>query len=315
MFPLTSDIYETMTCSGSNTLVVGRPTDSQYEQLCSSSGIKTATGSCGTSACNSPVGPHDRKLSPRKTREKVREDLRDYVLLMLGAPVVKVELDQQSLDLAVDQSMKIFEDYAGREYFDYYTFFTIPGKSVYKMPDDVGMIRNVFYKETAKLGFQASDLDGAIPLDYMYSGGASMMGGMVNPVQPMWGKMGEWVLYKQYESMFARTSSNLGGWEWVSDLGHIKLYPIPCGSQKVMVHYLQKCKDWKEVNQAMQEGALAHAMIMLGHIRGKYAQPPGPGGGMALDGDYMRTKGWELKEKWQEELIYKFGDILPITLD
>jgi hypothetical protein len=63
-------------------------------------------------------------LSPRKYREKVREDLKDYVLLMLGAPVVKVELDQQQLDLAVDQSMKIFEDYAGREYFDYYTFFT-----------------------------------------------------------------------------------------------------------------------------------------------------------------------------------------------
>jgi hypothetical protein len=83
-----------------------------------------------------------------------------------------------------------------------------------------------------------------------------------------------------------------------------------------MVHYLQKCKDWKEVTQAMQEGALAHAMIMLGHIRGKYQQPPGPGGGMSLDGDYMRTKGWELKEKWQEELITKFGDFqLPITLD
>ena len=35
---------------------------------------------------------------------------------------------------------------------------------------------------------------------------------------------------------------------------------------------------------------------------------------MALDGEYMKTKGWELKEKWQEELITKFGDILPITL-
>jgi len=65
----------------------------------------------------------------------------------------------------------------------------------------------------------------------------------------------------------------------------------------------------------MQEGALAHTMIMLGHIRGKYQAPPGPGGGMQLDGEYMRDKGWELKEKWQEELIYKFGDIPPITMD
>ncbi len=318
MFQLTIPIYLTMTCSGSNTLVIGRPSQQQFDQFCGSSGAKASTGSCGTAACNAPVAPHDRKLSPRKTREKVREDIKDYVLLMLGAPVVKVELDQQNLDLAVDQSMKVFEEYAGREFFDYYTFYTSPGKSVYKMPDDVGVIRNVFYKETGQMGFQASDLDGAIPLEYMYpggGGGGGSMGGLMNPVQPMWGNMGEWVLYKQYEQMFSRVSSNLGGWEWVSDTGHVKLYPVPCRNQKVMVHYLQKCKDWKEVNQAMQEGALAHAMIMLGHIRGKYQQPPGPGGGMSLDGEYMKTKGWELKEKWQEELIYKFGDIPAITMD
>jgi hypothetical protein len=256
-------------------------------------------------------------MTPRKNREKVREDIRDYVLLMLGAPTVKVELDQQALDLAVDQSLKVFEDYAGREYYDYYTFRSIPGQSVYKMPDDVGLIRNVFYKEQGTFAFQAADLDGAIPLEYFYPGGAysSIQGGLIDPVQPIWGRMGEWVLYKQYEQMFSRVSSNIGGWEWVGDMRAIKLYPTPFKSQVVIVHHLQKCKDWKEVTQAMQEGALAHAMIILGHIRGKYTNIPGPQGGQQLDGEYMKTKGWELKEKWQEELIIKFGDVLPITMD
>jgi hypothetical protein len=236
---------------------------------------------------------------------------------MLGGPTVKLELDSQALDLAVDQSLMVFEEYAGREYYDYYTFRSRPGQSVYKLPDDVGAVRNVFYKEQGTFAFQAADLDGAIPIEYFYPGGAysSIQGGLIDPVQPIWGRMGEWVLYKQYEQMFSRVSSNIGGWEFVSDTGHIKLYPTPCRCSIVIVHYLQKCKDWKQVTQAMQEGALAHAMIMLGHIRGKYQQPPGPGGGMALDGDYMRQKGWELKEKWQEELIYKFGDIVPITMD
>lgn len=303
-------------CCGTNTLVIGRPSQGKFDQLCSS-GTKTGPAGCsGTSACGSFTGPNDRKIGPRKHREKTRENIKDYVLLMLGAPVVKVELDDQQLDLAVDQSMKIFEDYAGREFFDYYTFPSIPGKSVYKMPDDVGMIRNVFYKEQGTFAFTGSDLGGVIPLDYFYPGsGSAMSAGMLNPTQPIWGNMGEWVLYKQYEQMYSRISSNLGGWEWVSDFGHIKLYPTPCRSHTVMVHYLQKCKDWKEVNQAMQEGALCHAMIMLGHIRGKYQQPPGPGGGMALDGEYMKTKGWELKEKWQEELITRFGDLPYISMD
>lgn len=293
-------------------LAVGRPTQEKYESLCKNG------NDCGggTAACRY-VTPHGRKLSSRKNREKVREDIKDYVLLMLGAPTVDVELDQQHLDLVVNQAMKIFEDFAGREYFGYHTFRTIPGKSVYKMPDDIGVIRNVFYKEEGTFAFQASDLDGAIPIEYFYPGGAysSIQGGLIDPVQPIWGRMGEWVLYKQYEQMFSRTSSNLGGWEWIDDLQHIKLYPTPYNHQMVIVHHLEKCKDWKEVHQAMQEGALAHAMIALGHIRGKYASPPGPGGGMQLDGDYMKQKGWELKEKWQEELIYKFGDLPPISMD
>lgn len=302
-----------MAC-GNQTLVINRPSQAQYNNSCGST-TKSVASTCNQDSCKY-VAAHDRVIGPRKHREKVREDIKDYVLLMLGAPVVKVELDAQQLDLAVNQSLKIFEDFAGREFFDYYTFNTTPGKSVYKLPDDVGIVRNVFYREQgANFAFNSQDLGGVLPLEYFYPGSAGGSTGMINPVQPMWGNMGEWVLFKQYENMYARTSSQLGGWEWVSDLGHIKLYPVPCGCNTAMVHYLQKCKDWKEVSQAMQEGALAHAMIMLGHIRGKYASPPGPGGGMQLDGEYMKTKGWELKDKWQEELIYKFGDLPPITMD
>jgi hypothetical protein len=303
-------------------LVIGRPSQSDYTQGCSSSAGNTSNGAtvvgCAAGTpCHSPVAPHDRNLSSRPHREKVREDIKDYVMLMLGAPTIKLELDSQALDLAVDQALMVFEEYAGREFFDYYTFNTQGGRSVYKMPDDVGVIRNVFYKKAPQFAFQSQDLNGAIPIEYFYPGGAysSIQGGLIDPIQPIWGRMGEWVLYKQYEQMYSRVSSQIGGWEWVGDQNYVKLYPTPSHNQLVIVHYLQKCKDWKQVTQAMQEGALCHAMIILGHIRGKYQSPPGPSGGMQLDGEYMRTKGWELKEKWQEELIYKFGDILPISLD
>ena len=241
-------------CGGSNTLAISRPSQNAYDSMCATGGTKTSTDGCTSDACKY-VGPHDRKVGPRKHREKVREDIKDYVLLMLGAPVVKVELDAQNLDLCVNQALRIFEEYAGREYYDYHTFRSFPGKSVYKMPDHVGLVRNVFYKEQGTFAFQAADLDGAIPVEYFYPGGAysSIQGGLIDPIQPIWGRMGEWVLYKQYEQMFSRVSSNIGGWEWVSDLGWIKLYPTPCQSQTVIVHFLQKCKDWKEVTQAMQK--------------------------------------------------------------
>lgn len=265
-----------------------------------------------------PVDPLDKaKLSPRRNRDKVREQIRDYCLLMLGAPVIKLELDDQQMDLCIDQTLKIIEQYAGREYYDYYVFNTVPGKSIYEMPPDVGYIRNVHYKKHPQFAFQSTDLNGAIPIEYFYPGGAysSIQGGLIDPVQPMWGRMGEWVLYKQYEQMYSRVSSNIGGWEWVGGYKNVKLYPVPYRVQAVIVHYMQKMKDWDQVEQSMQEGALAHAKIILGRIRSKYQAPPGPGGGMQLDGQQLLQEGLEEYKQWKEDLIYKFGEPLGPTLD
>ena len=290
-----------------NTLVISRPSKSNV-----------STTQCPSSCSNlGPVDPLNKsQLGPRPNREKVRMQIRDYILHMLGAPALKLEIDEQNIDFCVDQALKILEDYAPREYFSYYTFLTSPGKSVYEMPPDVGIVRNVYYKEQGTFAFQSEDLQGSIPIEYFYPGGAyaSIQGGLIDPVQPIWGRMGEWVLYKQYEQMYSRVSSNLGGWEWVGDLKHVKLYPVPHAASRVIVHYIQQNKDWRNVTQAMQEGSLTYAKEILGRIRSKYPAPPGPGGGLQLDGQALLQEAREDREKWMENLIYRWGDILGISL-
>ena len=254
-------------------------------------------------------------LGSRKNRSKVIAQIKDYVLLMLGAPVISIELDQQQLDACVDLSLQVLEDYAPREYFQLYVFLTSPGKSIYKMPPEVGYIRNISYKDVPTFNFSASDLGGAIPLEYFYPGGAynSIQGGMIDPMQPIWGNMGEWVLYKQYEQMYSNIASNTGGWEWHGSYDQIKIYPIPMRSHSVIVHYIQKNKDWNRVTQAMQEGAIAFAKIMLGRIRSKIKNPPGPNGGVQLDGDTILAEGLQEKKDWEERLLTRFGDVLGPT--
>ena len=306
-----------MSCS-SNTLIINRPSNpSNAGAGCTNnSAVLARSVSCTDGGSCGLLGPVDRKIGKRKNREKVREQLKDYIMLSLGAPSVKLEFNSQQLDMFVDVAMQEAEDYAGDEFYDYYVFSTVAGKSVYKMPDDVGIIKNVYYKEQGTFAFQASDLDGAIPVEYFYPGGAyaSIQGGLIDPLQPIWGRAGEWVLYKQYEQMYSRLSSNIGGFEFVGDTGYVKLYPTPCKCSRVAVRYVQKCKDWKEAYTVLRDGALAEAMITLGHIRGKFTNIPGPSGGVQLDGDYMRTKGWELKEKWRENLIQRYGGLLEITM-
>ena len=229
---------------------------------------------------------------------------------MLGAPTVTLEFDEQNIDFCIKWALKIVEDYAPREYFSYYTFITQPGKSVYELPPEVGFVRDVSYRNTPTFSFQASDLDGAIPIEYFYPGGAysSIQGGLIDPLQPIWGRMGEWVLYKQYERMYARVSSSLGGWEWVGGFRHIKLYPVPTIPQLVIVNHIQRMKDWQEVTQSMNEGALSFAKEILGRVRSKIKNPPGPGGGIQMDGEQLLAEAKEEREKWKEDLIWRFGE-------
>jgi hypothetical protein len=299
----------TTTSCNNNTLFISRPTKD--------AAMQTASNPCPTSCLGvtDPVGCG--KIGPRRSREKVREQIKDIVLSFLGAPVMKVELSEQNLDIAIDLALQVFEDYAPREYFTYYVFNTVPGKSIYTLPPDVGLVRNVFYKKQPSLTFNASDLGGALPIEYYYPGGsyASIQGGLLDPNQPIYGRMGEWVLYKQYEQMYSRLSSQIGGWEWIDGLCNIKLYPIPCRCWPVIVHYLQKKTDFKQVTQAMWEGALCFAKQMLGEMRRKYKQLPGPQGGVQLNGEELLREGIEGQEKWENRLVLRYGDILPITMD
>ena len=255
-------------------------------------------------------------LGPRPSRGKIIGQLKDYILLMLGAPVVTVELDMQQLDAAVDLSLQIYEEWAPMEFFRYYVFATVPGKSIYKMPPDVGYIRNVYYKTTSTSSFQASDLGGAIPIEYFYPGGAyaSIQGGMIDPTTPIWGRAGEWSLYQSYEYQYSKIASNIGGWEWYGGYGDIKLYPKPHRPHHCIVQYIQKNNDWTRVQEAMQDGALAFAKIMLGRIRSKIKNPPGPNGGVQLEGDTLLQEGNADLKEWKQDLLTRYGDILPITL-
>jgi len=290
-----------MPSCGPSTLIISTPTQN--------------SDSCCTTSCNN-LGPVDcpNTIGPRRNRGKVIEQIKDYVILMLGGPVIDLELDDQQLDLAVKQTLKVMEYFAPREFFRYYTFATLPGKSVYKMPDDVGYIRNVFYRQTAEFAFQSTDLQGALPIEYFYPGGAysSIQGGLIDPIQPIWGRMGEWVLYKMYERMYSRVSSGLGGWEFIGGYRYIKIYPIPYRAYHVIVQYMQRCNDWDDVILAMQEGALAHAKMMLGTIRKKYQGGLGPSGGMTLDGEAMYQEGKAEYVQFKEDLLFKWGDIPPI---
>ena len=252
---------------------------------------------------------NEDRLQPRKNRERIREQMGDYVMLMLGAPVVKVELDRQQLSLAVDEALRVFEEHAPASYYQYFYFMTTAGQARYKLPPDIGLIRQVFWRS----GYTHCDnlstaLDGAIALPHMNDGLTDYYGYFMGytTAAPMYGRSGEWVLMQQYNEMYKRLSSANGGWEWGPE-NEILLYPNPLGNEWVCVHYLQRMKEWPEVVTWMQQYALAEAKEMLGRIRSKYATVPGPNGGLTLDGPQLISEAREDKPLLLQQLLDKWA--------
>lgn len=254
-------------------------------------------------------------LSSRAGREPLREQIADYVLLSLGAPRLKVELDKQQLSLCVDEALRRFEEYAPSSAFEYYYFQTTPGVSRYEMPCDVGLVRGVYWN-TNEACNRADAMGGAFPIRFGDGMGADTYGFFsgFTPQAPVWGRMGEWTVMKSYQEMYSRMTSSEGSWTWGPE-NVIILFPNPAISSWVIVHYLQRMREWDEVFSWMQDYALAHAKEILGRVRSKFSTLPGPGGGASLDGQQLLSEAKDEKEKLREDLYatYAVDHMVPIV--
>ena len=76
-----------MTNCNNNTLFIWRPSQDQAQAAMNNSCQSSCLG------LTDPVGCGTR-ISARRSREKVREQIKDAVLNRLGAPVVKIEMDE-----------------------------------------------------------------------------------------------------------------------------------------------------------------------------------------------------------------------------
>lgn len=248
-------------------------------------------------------------IGDRPKREAVREEIADYVLAMLGAPMVRIELDRQQLSIAVDEALKRYENGCGKSNYAYSHFTTIPGINRYELKGDIGIINNVFF--SGGMNCYGADIAVATSVeatDIIDFAGANIPGmgyggyGSYNTSTPFQASLGEWHLMQSYSKMFSRVSSMETTWEIASG-NSIMLYPSPRSARNVGVHYLQRKKDWPEAASWMKDYALALAKEMLGRVRSKYDRYVSPGGGVTLDGASLLAEAREDKTSLSDSLI------------
>jgi hypothetical protein len=200
-----------------------------------------------------------------------RQAISDYIMRMLGYPVVGVELEPVMIDQAIDVAL---EEYlaTGAVEKAYYSMPAKPETNVYDLPDEIGTVTNVVYPMPFQImAGSAQDMFSFAAYNAPFGPGTgNMLHGSAN--------LG---IFYEYIQNRNRLVGNDITWEVVDN--KIYLYPYPKMGQPIIVQYSKNIYTIQDPEQKaistsnswgiywIQRYSLAVSKNMLGLVRGKYS--------------------------------------------
>jgi len=229
------------------------------------------------------------------------EELRQWILRRLGAPVQKVELCEENVSDAVEQARRWFAAKKGVKKF--FKFQALPNKVDYLLDCQIDQVLEVAFEESKNdlsLVYSPFTLpDEAIPYSVFATGGVS--GGIYS----------DYVQTLQYIEMAKRILSAELDYRFDQDSRTLYLSPPPSVAKFVIlqakVHFVKIEELSERDHDLLKRYALACAREDLAWIRGKYDSYPGAQGTVQLDADRLLQRAQEEKEKLEEEIAGSAG--------
>jgi len=228
--------------------------------------------------------------------------------MRLGHPMVKVEVTQAVLDLAIDEAVKRFSQWVpGGEVLS--IFPAEAGKTRYNLLDiipDYIQVRDVIYNASVTDNLLTSFL-GGVTTDFSFGSN------QISYFHGTYSTMVDYTLWNMYNEMYLRTIGREGTWSTIGN--ELILAPAPSQGVQVGVIYTSMLVDFEiRRDEWCKEWALSEVMFALGAARGKYSSLPGPRGDITMDGDRLlgdaKEKQVELRERlneYMDPIIFETG--------
>lgn len=226
------------------------------------------------------------------TETELREEVFNYVRLMLAAGIVDVELDQAHYDMALDHGLAVFRQLASNAAEESYAFLPlIQEQQEYILDDNVMEVRQIFRRSIGSgANSNATQFE---PFEAGYINTYLMQSGRV-------GGLATYELFSGYQELAARM---FGGymnftWEPVSKKLTIVRKVNATGETVMLWIYNKKPNSVllqdHTVIPWIRKYTLGACKQALGEGRGKFATIVGPSGGTTLNGDTLKAEGAEL---------------------
>jgi hypothetical protein len=241
-----------------------------------------------------------RGQQPEWLSNEKYDDVKRYIMNMLGSPAVKVELTDEQLRTAIEQAKDIFIRYLGRERYSYTIAKAYQGE--YDWPDDCVAIYQVYFRPATLSAL--GNINQALFSDFYLLATDLAVDIYESPVT-YW-------CYMASREMLEKTYGVWGSWENI-DYRRFRIYPTPFKDQVIGILYKSSELDISEDRYfLLRKLALAYCKIMLGRIRSKYANIPGSNNSMlTLDGATLLAEG----NQDEKDIINYILSLVPLRIE
>ena len=237
------------------------------------------------------------------SRLMTEPEIKEWILRRLGAPILKIALDECHLDDAVEESLRWIASKKGVE--REITIDLFYGQVEYKMPDDCDMVLDVAFQvsplDISLIFAPYNSADEKIPYS-VFAAGAT--GGLYSSL----------VQSLQYVEMAKRIIGADKNWIYYPYKKILLTLPNPQGGGKAIVEYKSTCNTIEQLperdHELVKRYALAWAKKDLGMIYSKYSTMPTAQGQTTLNGAQLLADAEREMLKLEDEI---YGSAMPMA--
>ncbi len=223
--------------------------------------------------------------------QTARANIKNILKHQLGYPTVCVELNEEHFEIAINNALQEIRRRTDSAYYKQYFFMQIfEGQDKYYLNDPTkgldGIVDVVKIHRLNMVGlttFGPNSIYAQQFLSQFYAPGAGFDLVAVHLMH---------ALAETYSQLFAGEIQ----FNWRESPRELTIYRRFFHHEKVLLECSMERPEqellvdrWTQ--QWIQQWAEAELMIILGNIRGKYSNLPGPGGGMSLNADSLLSRG------------------------
>jgi len=241
-----------------------------------------------------------------------RQNVIDYVKLMLGDGMVDVELDPAHYNTAIDRALAKFRQRSSNGVEESYGFLTIQvDVNEYILPKEVMNVRQLFRRS---IGSRSGGGEGGTlfePFNLAYSNtyllASSNMGGLAT-----------YYAFASYQKQVGKMFGSDINFTFNKTAKLLTIMQRPRAEEELLLWLYNYRPDFNLLQdpyagQWLKDYSLATCKMMLGEAREKFASIASPQGSTQLNGGALKGEGKAELEALEQELInYKEGGT-PLT--